>query len=221
MKYKITERFTSINGEGTRAGQLAVFLRFHGCNLSCGYCDTSWANKKDTIYTEYSGTELYQYIKSTGISNVTLTGGEPLIQPYIKELLVRLSKDLSLNVEIETNGSIPIQEIQAITHPPSLTMDYKLPSCGMESYMLTENFTYLQNKDTVKFVIGCTDDLEKAGKIINTYDLTKRCHVYFSPVYNQIHPADIVDFMKAHHNNGVNLQLQLHKFIWPPDKRGV
>ncbi len=221
MIYRIAERFTSINGEGTKAGQLAVFLRFSGCNLNCSYCDTSWANGEDTIYTEYNDTELYQYIKKSGIVNVTLTGGEPLLQPDIHALLHRLSEDSSLNIEIETNGSMPVQEIQAMDNPPSLTMDYKLPSSGMEPYMLAENFAYLRRKDTVKFVAECTDDLEKACKIISTYHLINRCHVYFSPVFHKISPADIVDFMKEHRLNGVNLQLQLHKLIWPPEQRGV
>lgn len=80
IKYKVVETFISINGESTKAGQLAVFIRFKGCNLSCEYCDTAWANKSDASYTEMTALEIYKYIKDTGITNVTLTGGEPLLQ---------------------------------------------------------------------------------------------------------------------------------------------
>ncbi|MDR1700842.1 MAG: 7-carboxy-7-deazaguanine synthase QueE, partial [Lachnoclostridium sp.] len=92
---------------------------------------------------------------------------------------------------------------------------------GMESSMLMENLTCLHKKDTVKFVVGSLSDLKRAHELINNYNLTNQCHVYFSPVYNQIHPSDIVNFMKEHRCNGVNLQLQLHKLIWSPEERGV
>ena len=83
-KYKVVETFVSINGEGTRAGQLAMFVRFKGCNLRCEYCDTMWANEKDAEYKVMSGEELLDSIKNSGVKNVTLTGGEPLLQNNIK-----------------------------------------------------------------------------------------------------------------------------------------
>ena len=76
--YSVVEKFISINGESTKAGQLAVFIRFAGCNLNCNYCDTKWANEKDVSYETLTEFEIYDYIKSTGVTNVTLTGGEPL-----------------------------------------------------------------------------------------------------------------------------------------------
>lgn len=90
-KYKVVERFVSINGEGQRAGELAVFIRFAGCNLNCSYCDTKWANAADVPYEELSAEELYDYIKRTEIKNVTLTGGEPLIAEDIDKLLLLLA----------------------------------------------------------------------------------------------------------------------------------
>ena len=100
-------------------------------------------------------------------------------------------------------------------------MDYKLPSSGMEKHMCLENFEILEKKDTVKFVSGSIEDLKKALEIIRRYDLSRRCHVYISPVFGSIEPAKIVDFMVENKLNDVNLQLQLHKFIWDPNMRGV
>ena len=220
-QFRITEKFISINGEGVRAGQLAVFIRFAGCNLDCSYCDTKWANQSDTSYTLMTENEIYNYIKETGIKNVTITGGEPLIQPDIEVLIETLSCDISLNVEIETNGSADISRFSSISIPPMFTMDYKLPSSGMEKFMNTDNFSYLCKDDTVKFVAGSHNDLETAYQIIEKYNLIKKCHVYISPVFGSINPEDIVEFMKQKKLNDVNLQLQLHKIIWSPDKKGV
>ena len=108
MEYKVAETFVSINGEGQRAGELAVFIRFAGCNLNCNYCDTAWANQKDTDYRIMTETDILNYILSTGVWNVTLTGGEPLLQPGIKLLLDRLGSRPELRIEIETNGSVLI-----------------------------------------------------------------------------------------------------------------
>lgn len=222
--YNVAEHFASINGEGTRAGQLAYFIRFKGCGLSCSYCDTSWANSDDAEFTEMTSQQIYDTVKLSGIRNVTLTGGEPLMQEGIDELLNVLLADEKLSVEIETNGSIPLNKFipsDPASRRPLFTMDYKLPSSGMEIMMLTANFELLTQQDTVKFVSGSMEDLERARDVIDMYDLTEKCSVYISPVFGEIDPADIVEFMKKNRMNNVNLQLQLHKLIWDPQKRGV
>ncbi len=219
-RFKVAEKFLSINGEGPRAGELAVFLRFCGCNLNCGYCDTRWANTADVKYELTSAEELVEYVKSTGVKNVTLTGGEPLLQADIA-FLIELLGISGVEVEIETNGSVPLKNIVSILPRPAVTADYKLPSSGMEKHMLTENFSYLTLRDAVKFVVGDKGDLVRAEEIINGYGLTDRCRVYFSPVFGKIKPEEIVEFMKERKLNGVRLQLQLHKIIWEPDMRGV
>lgn len=221
IKYKVVETFISINGESTKAGQLAAFIRFKGCNLCCEYCDTAWANKSDASYTEMTALEIYKYIKETGITNVTLTGGEPLLQTGIMELLNILSKDTDLFVEIETNGSINLEEFIKIDNRLSFTMDYKLPVSGMEDKMCLKNFDILTYKDTVKFVSGSIEDLERAREIIERYGLIDKCHVYISPVFGKINLPDIVEYMKEHKMNKVNMQLQMNKFIWDPQERGV
>ena len=219
-RFKIAEMFVSINGEGPRAGELAVFLRFCGCNLNCSYCDTRWANTADVKYRLASAEELVEYVKSTGVKNVTLTGGEPLLQTDIARLIAQLGTS-GAEVEIETNGSVPLKDIVSLSPRPAITSDYKLPSSGMEKYMLTENFSYITIRDAVKFVIGDMCDLARAEEIIYGYGLTDRCRVYFSPVFGKIRPAEIAEFMKKRNLNGVRLQLQLHKIIWNPDMRGV
>lgn len=219
--YKIAEMFSSINGEGTHAGQLAFFIRFTGCNLNCSYCDTKWANVPDAKYTEMTAEEILDQVKKSGIKNVTVTGGEPLIQQEIFPLLEMLCGD-GRYVEIETNGSADVSAVLKIKeNRPALTMDYKLPASGMESRMLTENFNLLEKKDTVKFVAGSRADLERALEIIREFGLIEKCSVYISPVFGEIEPAEIVDFMLENKLNGVNVQLQLHKFIWDPNARGV
>lgn len=221
-KYKVAEIFTSINGEGTRAGELAVFVRLCGCNLRCSYCDTMWANSENASYTEMTACEIRKAVLETGVKNLTLTGGEPLNAEYAKELLEELLQDDSISAEIETNGSISIKEFDSISNRPIFTIDYKLSSSGMEDKMLiAENMPYIKEKDCMKFVAGSEEDLIKAAEIIEKYDLTKRCHVYLSPVFGKIDPAFMVEFMKERKLNGVRLQLQLHKFIWDPNKRGV
>ncbi len=221
-RYKVAEIFTSINGEGTRAGELAVFVRLCGCNLRCRYCDTMWANTENAPFTEMTAEEIRREVLSAGVRNVTLTGGEPLIHEHVDSLLKCLLQDSSLSVEIETNGSVYIGDFLGSAYRPVFTLDYKLPSSGMESKMvLDRNVSLLEKCDTVKLVSGSTEDLQRAADVIRKYDLCSRCHVYLSPVFGKIDPADIVEFMKKEGLNGVRLQLQLHKFIWDPMAKGV
>ncbi len=222
MHYKVVEKFVSVNGEGNFAGKLAVFIRFAGCNLRCSYCDTMWANMLDVEYAFMTEKEIYDYIKSTKIKHITLTGGEPLIQENILALLKLLALDESLSVEIETNGSIDIQPFLNIKPKlPIFTMDYKLESSDMQDKMMVDNFNHLKKSDVVKFVVGNFTDLQKFKIIIDEYELTKKCNVHLSPIYGEISMSEIVDFMKEHRLNEVTFQPQLHKIIWHPSARGV
>lgn len=221
INYKVVEIFESINGEGKRAGQLALFIRFQKCNLNCSYCDTKWANSDDSPYTLMNLEELYKKVVESGIKNVTITGGEPLLQENIEIFLKKLAENPEINVEIETNGSINLKRFGEIKNAPSFTMDYKLPKSNMEKFMDLENFKYLKEKDTVKFVVSDIDDLERAREIIEKYSLVKKCAVYISPVFGEIELLSIVDFIKKYKMNGVNMQLQIHKIIWDPETKGV
>ena len=146
------------------------------------------------------------------------------MQEGINDLISLLLSDQRLNVEIETNGSIAIADFipaDRSLRRPVFTLDYKLPSSGMEAMMLADNYDLLTGQDTVKFVCGNHEDLERAYDVNRKYALTDKCNVYISPVFGQIDPADMVEFMKENRMNGFRLQLQLHKLIWNPDKRGV
>ena len=219
---RVAEKFISINGEGTRAGELAVFVRFTGCNLRCSYCDTMWANEPGCPYEEMSPAQICEYVRSTGIKNVTLTGGEPLLQKDMDKLISLLISKCGVRVEIETNGAVDLRPFAELPEGrPLFTMDYKLPSSGYEDRMIAENFSVLEKEDTVKFVSGSRADLERAGEIIEKYGLLDRCHVYFSPVFGRIEPAEIVDFMLNKRMNKARIQIQMHKVIWDPNARGV
>lgn len=214
--FRLAESFVSINGEGQKAGELALFLRFTGCNLRCSYCDTMWANEPGAPFTLRSTQELVGMANAFGVHNITLTGGEPLLQQGIGELMEALCR-AGFAVEIETNGAVPLAPFAGTK--ASFTMDYKLPSSGMETRMCLDNFVQLRETDTLKFVCGSREDLEQARLIIERYQPV--CKLYFSPVFGKIDSAEMVEFMKEHKLNGVRLQLQLHKFIWHPDARGV
>ena len=220
-KFKVVEMFSSINGEGQKAGQLAYFVRFAGCNLRCSYCDTMWANEKNVPFLLMSEEEIYEKIKESNIHNITLTGGEPLLQQNIDRLLKLLSRDESLNIEIETNGSIDIKELKKISDKISFTLDYKLPGSGMDSFMNMDNYAVIGKNDTVKFVVSDKNDLDKTKQIIEKYKLTDKTAVYISSSFNSIKPEQIVEYMLKENMNGVRLQLQMHKYIWEPDRKGV
>ena len=221
MIYKLVETFISINGEGQHAGELALFIRFAGCNLNCNYCDTRWANQPDVVYQEMTETEIKALVTDSGVRNVTLTGGEPLLQPGMYQLLETIGSLPDIRIEIETNGSVDIGPYMTLIRRPAFTLDYKLPGSGMEAGMNTENYRYLTKEDTVKFVISVKADLTRAREIIEQYQLEGRCGIYYSPVFGRIQPAEIVDDMIEHRLNGVHMQLQMHKFIWDPEQRGV
>lgn len=219
-KYKVVEKFSSINGEGKYAGKLAVFIRFKGCNLDCNYCDTTWANEKNAPYDELTEVQILDYIKKSRINHVTITGGEPLLQRNMYELLAYITNyDKNIIVEIETNGSIDIKPF--IMNNVEFTLDYKLEGSGVKIAMNVANYAHLSQNDTVKFVCSSIKDLREAKEIMDTYNLYEKCHIYISPVFDRIEPCDIVDFMVNENINNARLQLQLHKFIWNPDERGV
>ena len=218
--FSLAEHFISINGEGQCAGELALFLRFTGCNLRCAWCDTMWANEKDAPHTEASLDMLLGIARDAaaqGVKNVTLTGGEPLLQEGAGELIEGLIR-LGLRVEIETNGSVDISPFIG-EQGAVFTMDYKLPSSKMEGKMLLANIPLLEQEDTLKLVCGSREDLERAYEVIRRYE--PKCRVYLSPVFGSIEPAEMVEFMKERQLGSVRLQLQLHKLIWDPEERGV
>ena len=222
--FNIVEKFLSIDGEGPSSGEIATFIRFQGCNLRCSWCDTTYSWKEESTNELLSAKQIYDYIKENGSTNVTLTGGEPLLQNGINELLELLNKDKKLKIHIETNGSIDIGEFKAnqkTINNISYIIDYKLPSSNMTKKMNKNNFNNVDGNDVYKFVVGSIEDLNHAYEIIVKYDLTSKCLVYLSPVFGMIKMEEIVEFMKDKKLNKVRLQAQLHKIIWDKNARGV
>lgn len=219
-EFEIVEHFVSINGEGAKAGQLALFIRLKGCNLKCHYCDTQWANDANTDCIIMTEDDIAKLIETSKIHNVTITGGEPLYRKDMDCLLQRISKISDICIEIETNGSIDLTKYKNISDKITFTVDYKLACSGMEQKMLMENYKHLTSNDTVKFVVESREDLIKARAIIEQIKKTGvKC--YLSPVFGEIESKEIVAFMIDNKMNGVNFQLQLHKYIWNPSQRGV
>lgn len=225
MNYKVIEKFTSIDGEGPSAGELATFIRFLGCDLRCSWCDTKYSWDGEVKAESMTAPEIYNFIKESGAYNVTLTGGEPLIQKEIGELIEFLAKDEKLIIRIETHGGVDIapfkKRFENFGSRIQFVVDFKLPSSKMMDRMCLDNLTNVSTHDTYKFVIASCEDLNIATQLVTEMDLIHRCQVYFSPVADLIAPRIIVEKMIEEKLNGVKLQLQLHKYIWPKEMRGV
>ena len=215
--YALVEHFISIDGEGPTAGALSLFIRLAGCNLRCTWCDTCYAQTTESATQTLTLAELVDVVKQSGVEHVILTGGEPLLQSNVKELLQALS---FVTVHVETNGSINVEPFRVGEHV-HFVVDYKLPGSGMEQTMCLQNFDHVTPTDAYKFVIADEVDLQKAVALVKQYDLTHKTQVYFSTVFAEMTPADVVEVMKQEKLNGVKLQLQLHKYIWNPLERGV
>lgn len=220
----VNEIFYSIEGEGIRAGHPCVFVRFNGCNLRCSYCDTKYAQDFKAKGTEMTPREILDKVKSYGCPYVTLTGGEPCKQKKIREL-VTLLLDNYFKVNVETNGSVNAAALfYGVYNRKNLTitMDYKCKSSGMSDHMNLDYLTRLSNDDVVKFVVGSEEDMYEALRIINALDIKlTRPNIFFSPVFGSIEPKEIVEFLKKTGLHQCRVQLQLHKFIWDPEDRGV
>ena len=219
--FPIIEQFLSVDGEGPTAGRLAAFVRFQGCNLRCSWCDTTYSFEQENVTAYRTAEEIYKIIKESGASCVTLTGGEPLLQPEIGSLLKILNEDDSLLTHIETNGSVDITTF--VEEFPNLCfiVDYKLEGSNMTAQMNENNLTAVRPVDTYKFVVSSLRDLQQATDVIRKNRLCERTQVFFSPVLGKIEPAEIVEFMKTERLDKVRLQLQLHKIIWDPVQKGV
>ena len=212
---KVVEIFKSIDGEGKRAGLPTTFIRLHGCNLSCSYCDSKYACTGDE-YTEMTPEQIIEYVLDLGINSVTVTGGEPLIHDDINFLLEKLNH-FGFDVNVETNGS---QNISVNRFPGVwFTVDYKCPTSKMTDQMNPYLFEHqLRSNDVLKFVVGSEEDMNAALQVIEKY--RPNCSIYFSPVFG-FDAKKIVEFMMEHELYHCKVQLQLHKYIWDKDTRGV
>ena len=222
----INELFTSIDGEAKRAGELATFIRTVGCNLRCKYCDSQYTWGHEDTNREMTVQEIVEGCERFGCENVTFTGGEPLIQKDADELIEALARE-GFDVSIETDGAVKFSNRSwFIDNNPNVWIcaDYKCLESGMTDKMLSiEEFSKLRSRDVLKFVVGSQKSLELAKSVMMR--LRKNgcdCYFYLSPVFGDIEPREIVEFMQ--HNKmqyKVRVQLQLHKMIWDPNRRSV
>jgi 7-carboxy-7-deazaguanine synthase len=185
--------------------------------LRCSFCDTKYSYEH-AEYRDLTPGEIVKEVESLGGHRVTITGGEPLIHPDIYTLIALLKDKYEIN--IETNGSISVEGAIGADSPLSriiITMDYKCPCSGMEPHMNIKNLDLLRETDVLKFVVGTERDLDKCRELMTLTD----AQIFISPVFGEIEPADIVKYMLEHDMDDCRVQIQMHKIIWDPNKRGV
>ncbi|MDA8388628.1 MAG: radical SAM protein [Nitrospiraceae bacterium] len=211
---RISEIFTSIQGETTYTGRLSTFIRLAGCNLRCSYCDTKYAYDSGV---ELSETEIMNEVSVVGVNLITITGGEPLLQEEVFHLTERLLND-GHKVLIETNGSLSIKDLDPRA---VVVLDIKTPGSGMWEEMDASNMDFLKHGDEVKFVIVNRMDYEWARDFVKAGRLPRAgCKVLFSPAFGLLEPAGLASWMLQDRLN-VIFNLQAHKYIFGPEKRGV
>ena len=210
---KVNEIYFSVQGESTNAGLPCVFVRLTYCNLRCTYCDTEYAFYEGK---NYSIDEIVDEVKKFGCNLVEVTGGEPLFQDECYPLMEKLCNE-GFSVMVETGGSLPIRTIDPRV---KIIMDLKCPSSGMQKKNMYENINYIKPADEVKFVIGTREDYEWSRDIVLNHKLDEKAKILFSVVFGKLEPVRLVEWILEDKLN-VRFQLQMHKFIWEPNAKGV
>ena len=236
----INEIYLSLQGESTFAGLPCIFIRLTACDLRCSYCDTAYAfteGKKRAlgdVQTEVNRLAVPFRKKNQNLPLVELTGGEPLLQKNSLPLMKSFCDD-RFTVLLETSGAHDISQVDPRVHR---IMDLKCPSSGESERNLLGNLQHLKLTDEIKFVMGTVEDYEWAKEIIAEHNLESLCPLLFSWVHplspEQQHSSlkkvpigqtpisreELVEKIIAD-ALPVRFQVQLHKVIWPPEKRGV
>jgi 7-carboxy-7-deazaguanine synthase len=222
VRFKVNEMFFSIQGEGSRAGRPCFFIRLSGCPLRCGYCDTTYAYDEGELWTLEA---ILDRVRATlgpvrpgpNAPFVELTGGEPLAHAEAPALL-RALLDLGFEVALETAGS---HDLAAIDPRVVKIVDRKTPGSGEVGRWLDSNLEHLRpGQDELKFVLCGPEDYAWAKAWCLEHGVMDRLDVLFSPVWGQLDPTWLAEQI-VHDQLPVRFQLQLHKLIWPPDRRGV
>lgn len=217
IKYNVNEIFYSIQGEGSRSGKPCVFVRMQGCLLRCSWCDTPYALERKQTERLMDIDEIMSEVAQYDCKFLMLTGGEPLEQKEIGEL-VKVALSLGYEVVIETNGQ---QDIGKVPKEAVKILDIKCPGSAMHKKNNYDNIKLLDAKDEVKFVIKDRADYEWALERCSEFYLFNRVkEVLFSPVFGAIEPIDLANWI-LNDKLDARMQLQMHKFIWEPNKRGV
>jgi len=210
----INEIFYSVQGESTYAGRPCVFVRLTACDLRCSWCDTPYAfheGKKRSL------DDVLAEIARFDCSLVEVTGGEPLLQEEVYPLMNALL-ERGKTVLLETGGH---RSIARVPDPVVTIIDVKCPGSGEAEKMHWENLERLRPHDEVKFVVKDRADYEFARDVIARHALVGRASaIHLSPVHGVLDPKTLSEWVLAD-KLPVRVQLQLHKYIWSPDTRGV
>ena len=212
-KIKINEIFFSIQGESTYAGHPTVFVRTTGCNLRCTYCDTKYSYHEGN-YLPLS--EIIETIKSFQTKYVCLTGGEPLLQKPVLTLMQQLC-DLGYKVSLETSGSKPCLEVDSRV---KIILDIKTPDSGAENSFDFDNLSLKTPDVEYKFVICSEKDFDWSENFCRQHELFEKSTILYSPSFNVVGPVWLAEKI-LQKKSTARLQLQLHKYIWLPEARGV
>lgn len=210
---KINEIFYSIQGESTNAGLPCIFIRLTGCNLRCNYCDTEYAFFEGN---EFSINEILDEIQKYNCKLVEITGGEPLVQSEVHQLIDLLIEN-NYSVMMETNGSCDISQVNKEV---KIIMDLKCPMSGMFDKNNYSNINYLKSTDEVKFVISNKEDYNWVKFVIKENDLGNKCIILLSCNSSILAKDELASWILEDSLN-VRFHIQLHKIIWNPETRGV
>lgn len=203
--FRVNEIFYSIQGEASRSGMPCIFIRFAGCDLSCSYCDTTYAKTTGMTMTPK---RIINSISAYPCRNICLTGGEPLQQENLNTLVSMLLRK-KYSVSIETNGCRNISKISRNVH---FVMDIKCPGSGQDKQNIFKNLDSLKKSDDVKFVVTDRQDYEWAGHLIRKKKLNDKFNVFLSPVHGNLKPEKLAEWLLKD-GLAARLQLQLHKLI--------
>ena len=210
----VNEIFHSIQGESTHAGRPCVFVRLTACDLRCSWCDTPYAFYEGR---KMSLDEVIAAVEDYRCPLVELTGGEPLLQKDVYPLMARLLES-GKTVLVETGGHVSLGNVPLSVHK---IMDVKCPGSGEAHRMDWSNLDRLSPIDEVKFVIRDRADYEYARAVVSKHELDRKvAAVLFSPVHGVLDPRTISEWVLAD-RLAVRVQLQVHKYIWDPQTRGV
>jgi 7-carboxy-7-deazaguanine synthase len=209
----INEIFHSIQGESSHMGRPCVFVRLTYCNIRCSYCDTEYAFYEGR---ETPIDEIVSSVRRFGCKLVEVTGGEPLFQANVHELMTRLC-DEGYELLLETGGSL---DIRGVDERVRRIVDFKCPSSGMMNKNLWENVKHLNARDEVKFVIGDREDYDWSKRMIAEFEIDRRSPVLMSVVFGKLEPVLLSEWILSDKLN-VRFQLQMHKYIWSPEMKGV
>jgi len=212
----VSELFVSIQGESLAAGRPCAFVRLAGCNLRCAYCDTNYAWDAEAGRAMAVG-DVAAWVSRSGTLLVEITGGEPLLQPAVYPLMETLI-DRGLEVLLETNGHV---DARGVPERVTRIIDVKTPGSGMAEGDYLMNLSSLRANDQIKFVLTGRKDYDWAKRILAAHpELARVSAILFSPAFEALPPRDLAEWIIAD-RLPVRFQLQLHKYVWGPQERGV